>query len=439
MPFNKIILLLFATLLFKEGFSQTLNKEKLDQYINTLEANDKLMANTLVLQNGKSVYARNAGFSNIGTQTKADANTMYRIGSISKTITATLILKAVEEGKLSFSQSIKTFFPSVVNADKIKIADLLNHHSGIHNFTGGNYMTWNTKPINRHDLIDTIAKGGSDFAPGTKASYSNSNYVLLSFILEDIYHQPYGTILNNTIIEPLRLKHFMFGDKMIAQKNKAISYNFEAGWNAVPTTDISIPMGAGGILSNAEDLATVMAAIFHGKIISKQMLDSMKHQTDGYGFGLFEKNVLGKTAYTHDGAIDGFFSFFYYFPQEETMYVLLSNAENYSLDEVNNSILSVVFNKDFTLPVFTKYTVTVAALDQYKGTYTSETNPLVIEIWSKNNFLLAQPHGQRIYTMEPVDKDKFFHEKTKVALEFIPSENKMILHQGSQTIMFTRK
>jgi D-alanyl-D-alanine carboxypeptidase len=437
MRYNKIFLLVITILLTGECFAQALDKQKLDEYVRLLEDNDKFMGNVLIYQNSKKVYSHTAGFSNIELGMKTDPQAMYRIGSISKTITAALTLKAIEEGKINFSDNIKTFFPSIEHAAQITISHLLNHHSGIHNFTGGNFLDWNTQPKNRHDLIDSIAKGGSDFAPGSKAAYSNSNFVLLSFILEDIYQEPYAEILNNKIIQPLHLKHFRFGDKLIAPKSKVRSYYFEAGWNASAETDLSIPMGAGAILSSAEDLARVLDAIFHGKVISSQMLDTMEKQSDGFGFGLFAKNISGKTAYAHDGAIDGFNSYFYYFPGNETIFVLLSNAENYNLEKVNNSILSIVFEKPFDLPKFNVYTV--ENLQQYTGIYTSESSPLVIDISNKNNFLLAHPHNQKVYTMEATGKDQFHHEKTGVTLEFIPLKNQMILKQGSQTIAFRKQ
>ena len=422
-----------------ECFSQTLNKEKLDEYVQVMEANDKFMGNMLIYQHSKKNYSNSLGFSNIEAGIKADHQTMYGIGSISKTITAALILKAIEEGKIYFSDNIKAFFPSIEHADQITIKHLLSHHSGIHNFTGGNFISWSTQPKNRHDLVDSIAKGGSDFPPGSKAAYSNSNYVLLSFILEDIYQESYREILNNYITKPLHLKHFQFGNNPVTKKRKARSYYFEAGWNAAPETDLSIPMGAGAILSSAEDLAKVLDALFNGKIISGQMLDKMEEQSDGFGLGVFEKNIFEKTAYTHDGAIDGFNSYFYYFPQDETIYILLSNAENYNLETVNNSILSVIFNKPFDLPEFNTYTVGSKDLQQYTGIYTSQSSALVIDISTKNNFLLAQPHGQKTYTMEATDKNKFLHEKTSVTLEFIPSKNQMIMKQGQQTIIFTKQ
>ena len=439
MLYNKILILSLTVLLAGESHSQTFDKKKLDEYIHIMEAGGKFMGNVLIYQHGKQVYQNTLGFSNIAAGTKPDNETMYRIGSISKTVTATLVLKAIEEHKIDFDDNIKRFFPSFEHADQITIRHLLNHHSGIHNFTGGNFMLWNTQFKNRHDLVDSIAKGGIDFPPGSKASYSNSNYVLLSFILEDIYQQPYGEILNNKIIKPLHLKHFQFGDKLITPKSKAHSYYFEAGWNAATETDLSIPMGAGAILSSAGDLAKVLEAIFHGNIISSQLVDKMEEQSDGYGLGLFKKNVAEKTAYTHDGAIDGFNSYFYYFPQEEAVYVLLSNAENYDLETANNSIVSMYFNQPFNMPVLNTYAVNSKDLHQYKGTYTSDSSSLIIDISDKNNYLLANPHGQKTYTMEALDKDKFFHEKTGVTLEFNPSNSQMTMKQGKQKIVFTKQ
>jgi len=436
---KKIYIFLVTFISCSVGFSQAPDKQKLDEYIQVMGSNNKFMGTVLVYQQNKKVYSRTVGFSNINLRTKLNDQTMFRIGSVSKTITASLILKAVEEGKINLSDTIKAFFPSIQHAGQITICDLLNHHSGIHDLTGGNFTSWRTQPKNRQDLIDSIANGGSDFMPGTKAVYSNSNYVLLSFILEDIYHLPYASILKNEIIQPLHLRHFQLGDKTVDLVNIAIPYNFDAGWNAVTLTDLSIPMGAGAIVSSADDLAKVLQAIFKGKIVSRSMLAKMQAQNDGFGFGIFEKTIHGKTAYTHDGAIDGFNSYFYYFPQDETLYILLSNAENYKLETVNEALLSIVFNKPFELPEFKRYAVTSGDLQQYPGAYKSPNTSLVIDVSVKNDFLLAQPHGQKAYTMEATGKDKFLHGKTGVTLEFIPVKKQMIMRQGKQEIIFTRQ
>jgi D-alanyl-D-alanine carboxypeptidase len=439
MAYNKWLWLLLTVLTGQTVFSQSLDEEKLNRYFQALEANDKFMGNIMLYQNGKKIYSFSAGYSNIKTKAKSNKNTTYRIGSISKTFTATLVLKAVEEGRIQLSQNIGTFFPSIKNADKITIGQLLNHHSGIHNFTGGaEFMKWRTQYKSEKELIDIIAAGGSDFEPGNKAWYSNSNYVLLSYILEHVYNKPYAAILSEKIISPLHLQHTQFGDSALSANAKTWSYTFELGWNLVEETNLSIPMGAGGIVLTGDDLALFLDALFGNRIISKEMVQEMEAQTDGFGFGLFKKPFLETTGYGHDGNIDGYNSYFYYFPNKHLTYVLLSNAEDYNLNDINNSVLDWLFDKPFEIPVFNAYKVLPDDLLPYAGVYTSNASPLAITIWNNGKTLLAQPKGQQVYTMDATDKNKFKHDKSGVTLEFVPSENKMIMKQGQQTLVFTK-
>src|SRR5690606_17415340 len=180
-------ILLFTALSFfvlHTGFAQTFDKEKLDSYFDALEANDKFMGSAAIAKNGEIIYTKAIGYSDVESKTKPDANTKYRIGSISKTFTAVLVLKAAEEKKLNLNHTIHKYFPNIANSKKITISNLLNHRSGIHNFTNDDiYLEYNTQPKTEAEMVAIIAEGGSDFEPGTKAEYSNSNYVLLSFIL----------------------------------------------------------------------------------------------------------------------------------------------------------------------------------------------------------------------------------------------------------------
>ncbi|MGE5364563.1 MAG: serine hydrolase domain-containing protein [Bacteroidota bacterium] len=437
---NIILLWILFVLTAQTSFSQTFDKDKLDIYFKTLETNDKFMGNILVCKNGGKLYSYSAGYSNVENRIRSDESTMYRIGSISKTFTAALVLKAVEEGKISLSQNIVAFFPSIINAEIITIRQLLNHHSGIHNFTGSaDFMNWHAQKKSEKEIVTIIAEGGSDFQPGSKAEYSNSNYVLLSYILEHTYKDRYENIINEKIIGPLQLKHTRFGDRTIPQSYKTYSYTYEAGWQKEEDTDLSIPMGAGAIISTAGDLALFIDALFSGKIISEESLNAMKTQSDGYGMGLFKTYFSEKMSFHHNGRIDGFNSVFYYFPEEHIVFVMLSNAENYDINDINTSVLNCVFGKPFAVPVLNIYKITPADLLPYFGVYTSKNSPLIITISGKDNMLLAQPKGQKIYTMEATAKDKFKHDKSGVTLEFNPSESKMIMKQGKQTLLFSKQ
>lgn len=420
--------------------AQVINGPQLDAYFKVLAEHDKFMGNVLISNNGKNIYQYQAGKADIQTQTKLTDSSRFRIGSVSKTYTAVLILKAVEEKKLSLEQTIDKYFPNLTNARKITIRQLLNHHSGIKNFTNADdFGEWAMQARTGDELLARIAAGGSDFEPGTKGEYSNSNYVLLSLVLQQLYQKSYDNILKEKIIIPLGLKNTGSGPAAATGTLNANGYIYKTGWELKNLTPLSIPLGAGAIVSTAADLSVFIQALFNGRIINTQSLEAMKTETDGYGLGLFKQTIQGAIAYTHSGVIDGFYSFFYYFPESRLVYVFTANGRNYDLGKINETVFRAIFQQPFDIPSFNAYKVTNAMLKVYEGEYTSEQAPLVITISSKNDQLLAHPVGQQVFTMEAVSEHNFTHEATGVSLEFKPAEKQMILKQGSQTLLFTRK
>src|SRR5690606_31662976 len=141
--------------------------------------------------------------------------------------TAVLVLKAVENNKLELATTIEKWFPTIPNADKITVKQLLNHRSGIHNFTDdSDYLNWNTQRKTEKEMIGIISKGGSDFTPDSKAEYSNSNYVLLTYIVEKAFSESFSELLNKYIVKPVGLTNtYVFG-KVDTSLNEAKSYNY---------------------------------------------------------------------------------------------------------------------------------------------------------------------------------------------------------------------
>jgi len=130
---------LIATLIFSflslVTFSQETTFSKLDSFFNILEENDRFFGSVAVTHNDEVIYSKALGYADIKADILNTAETKFRIGSISKTFTATLIMKAVELNKIALDESIHPYFPRIQNADKITIRQLLNHRSGIANFT----------------------------------------------------------------------------------------------------------------------------------------------------------------------------------------------------------------------------------------------------------------------------------------------------------------
>jgi D-alanyl-D-alanine carboxypeptidase len=439
---KRVLLGLFMlTTISQFSQAQDLDKQRLDIYFQTLERNKKFMGSVAIAKEGKMLYAKAIGFSDVEKSEKADESSKYRIGSISKTFTAALVLKAVEEKKLALNQTIQKYFPTIKNADKITLTDLLYHRSGIHNFTDDeSYLKWYTKPKTEAEMVAIIAAGGSDFTPDSKSDYSNSNYVLLSYVLEKAYNQPFHKILSNVIIQPLELNNTSFGGKIDGTKKECYSYKFTGNWEKEAETDPSIPMGAGAIVSTPTDLVKFMEALFNSnKIISPKSLEIMKTIKGEYGMGLFQVPFLDKKGFGHTGGIDGFSSVLCYFPEDKVAVALTCNGSNYSNNDIMIAMLSSVYGKQFSIPEFKTFDISSSDLDKYLGTYASKQLRLKLTVTKNGNTLIAQGTGQPSFPLEAIEKDHFKFTQGGIEILFNIADKTMELKQGGVSYSFNRE
>jgi D-alanyl-D-alanine carboxypeptidase len=437
---NKFALAFGLILTATSLFAQVPDKTKLDQYFAVLEANDRFMGSVSVSQNGKTIYSKSIGYADMDNKQKTDENTKFRIGSISKTFTSVLVFKAVEEKKLKLTDNLSAYFPTIPNASKITIAQMLNHHSGIHSFTDdADYTSWMTQPKTEAELTAIIAKAPAEFEPGSKGEYSNSNYVLLSYILEKAYKKPFKTLVDEKIVKPLNLKNTRFGGKINPAANEAYSYEFASQWNKAPETDMSVPMGAGAIISTPNDLSRFIEGLFAGKLITTASLEQMKTITDDYGSGLFTFPFNDKKAYGHTGGIDGFSSMLGYLPEDKTTIAIVCNGQRFKNNDIAIAVLSWVYNQPFEVPSFKSHTYTSEQLDKYVGNYTTTEIPIAIAITKEGTTLMAQATGQQAFPLDAAEENIFKFDMAGIVLEFDPAKKQMTLKQGGGVFTFTKK
>lgn len=426
---------------FTLSFSQNIDKEKLDAYFNTLDKEHKVMGSFAIAEHGKVIYSNTIGFSDVENNKKADLNTIYRIGSITKTFTAVLIMKAVENNKLSLDTKLSQFFPQIKNAEKITIESLLDHRSGIHNFTDDAlYGTYYTQAASEEKLVDVIQKGGSDFEPDSKFSYSNSNYSLLGFILEKVYKKPYAKLVEEYITIPLQLKYTKVGRKIEPSKNVANSYTYENNkYVKSSETDMSVPIGAGNLVSTPSELIAFMDGLVSGKLISKESLGKMRNFKEHYGFGLAEVPFGDKKGFGHNGGIDHFSSILYYFPDGEKSFAMISNQSSFDNNNISIAALSAAYGKDFEIPSFKVITISENELQQFVGTYATANMPMKINVFIKDKILMAQATGQSAFALEATSKTSFKFDKAGIVLDFNPAKKEFVLSQGGNKIIFVKE
>ena len=434
--FFSILFVLFSV----TSFAQEQKFLALDSLFQILDENNRFMGSLSISENGKIIYSKTIGKADLASGKSSDNLTKYRIGSISKMFTACLIFQAIEENKLSLKQNINRFFPKITGAKEISIGNLLNHRSGIHNYTNDtSYFNYYTASKSQKEMLEIIQASGSDFKPNSKAEYSNSNYILLSFILEKIYKKSYEEILDIKIIQPQVLKNTYFGKKLELAKNECASYLFSGKWELENETHSSVSLGAGGIVSTTEDLLFFISNLFDGKIIQASSLEQMTKLEDGFGMGVFSVPFYDKKGFGHTGGIDGFSSFLYIFPEEKISIALTSNGSRFNNNDIGIAALSACFNLPLQLPSFSAIELSAEDLNKYLGSYANPEIPIKISITKDSLSLIAQATGQPSFTLETIGKDSFEFSPAGVEIQFIPEKNLLILKQGGGEFSFKRE
>ncbi|WP_342646040.1 serine hydrolase domain-containing protein [Mucilaginibacter sp. CSA2-8R] len=436
-PFH--ILLIAFVALAQTSLAQTFNKAKMDSLFDAVAANNRAMLSVALTQKGQLVYSRAIGNSWLGEKNiPATIQTKYRIGSISKVFTAVMIFQLVEEGKLQLTTPLSEFYPSLPNASKITIAQLLSHSSGLHSFTSdSSYLTWLNKKMIPAEMIAKI-NVKPDFEPGSKHQYSNSNFILLGYIIEKLDKKPYALALKNRITSKTGLSNTYYGGKITAANNEAYSYYWKDKWLPDTETDMSIPGGAGALVSNPTDLVKFMNALFNSKLVSTASLTQMRTINDGYGMNLFAYPFDGHTAYGHGGDIDGFHSQAAYFPADDIAVAYTANGVNMNLNNMMIGVLSIAFNKAYTIPNFKPVASSAQELDQYIGIYSSTQIPIKITIGKNETTLTAQATGQSAFSLDAAGNRTFKFDAAGITLIFDPANGQMTLKQGGRTYLLTK-
>ena len=411
--------------------------DRLDSLFNILSANDKAMGSISIMEDGKIAYRNAIGYQNIADSIPADTNTLYKIGSITKTYTATIFMQLVEENKLQLDQELSDFYPKVKNADDISLEMLLRHRSGIFNFTAEEgYLERARNPMTKKAILERIYEFEPVFEPGSKFEYSNSNYLLLTFIIEDVTQRSFGEVLKRRIKSKLALDHTYYD----FPGTRTLSYYPAGPWKKAADTDNSVPRGAGAIVASATDVSKFFHALFNDELISDESLEKMKELKGKSGIGLYQIPFYELTAYGHTGGIDGFRSQAAYFPSKDVSIAYLSNGVSYPLNDIMIKVLEIFFKKEFKYPDFSgMYDHTATELKGFTGNYTSAQFPLDLSIVYEKGQLKGQATGQPEFPLKAVDKYTFEYEQAGIKIKFDPENATLTLQQMGQSFKFSKE
>jgi D-alanyl-D-alanine carboxypeptidase len=435
---------LATLILFTASDAQTLEKAKLDEFLDRLAEKNKAMGSLVIAEDGKVVYSRAIGYGQInGTEKKAlTAASRFRIASIGKTYTAVMILQLVEERKLKLDDKLGQFFPQVPNAGKITIVQLLSHRSGVPNLRRewDPLRNWRNG-ITKDDTLALIARATPDFEPDTKQAYSNSGYFLLTRVLEKITGKSYAEALADRITSRIGLADTYIEAGFIdVNKNEGLTYDHVRGeWKQHPETHPSIAYGAGQIMSTPHDLARFIQALFDGKLVSRESLDRMTTIREGEGLGLVPFTYVGRTFYGNTGGGDNYGSWLVYEPQEKLAVAYTTNAKIYPVARIMSGVIDIYYNQPFQIPSFEAMAVSPEVLDKYVGVYSNPGAAMKFTITRKDATLFGQLGKEFPAPLEETEPDKFQLAGGRVVLELDAAKEQLRLKRGGTDTVFTKE
>ena len=291
-------------------------------------------ASLLVVRDGSAVVRRSYGRSNLEDRIAATPETNYRLASVTKQFTAAAILLLSQDGKLALDDPVKKWLPSLPSSvDSVTITHLLTHTSGIIDYE--DVMPAGTvTQLHDADVLRLLESQDSVyFKPGTRYSYSNSGYSLLSLIVARASGKSFATFLRERIFLPLGMNHTVAYEEGISTvSNRAFGYTMKDGaWTRKDQSTTSAVLGDGGIYSSIDDLAKWDAALYDSRLLSdesRRLAFTPHTATDQadvkYGFGW---RITGETLW-HSGETVGFRNVIVRNPSRRLTVVLLTNRDD---------------------------------------------------------------------------------------------------------------
>jgi CubicO group peptidase (beta-lactamase class C family) len=322
----------------------------------------KFNGSVLVAENGQVILTKGYGYANFEWDIPCTPDTKFRLGSITKQFTAMLILRQVERGKIALDDPMGKYLPGYPKhqAERVTVRQLLNHTSGIPNYTEIR------SPRDPHEarvpwMLDSLIAVFSglplEFEPETRMKYSNSGYVLLGKILENLTGRSYERLLQEEILSPLGMKNTGYDHAAPILPKRAAGYERSGGLKNAEYLDMSIPHAAGAMYSTVEDLLIWDQALYTEKLLSEKWKgEYFRPGLSDYALGWVVRNMAagngGDSVWTisHGGGINGFNTLIVRVPEKRQLIVILNNTGGAPLAAMATGILGILHGKPYAEP-----------------------------------------------------------------------------------------
>lgn len=338
---------------------------QIDAFLTQLTSEGKFMGVVLVAKDGQIIFEKAYGYADLENEAPNTVDTRFEIASTTKPLTATLVMMLQDQGKLNVQDKICQYIPDCPEAWKdITIHHLLTHTSGIPDYyTFPDAPQFTMLPSTLEELVGRIKEKPLDFQPGETWAYCDSNFVLLSYIIEKVSGMPFPDFRQKYLFDALGMNNSGRIDYTHVIKHRA--YGYLDASTRVPYADPSSAWGNGDVYTTVEDLYLFDQALYTDKLMPQATRDLMftpeaEMPTDlttaleptvegpiyyGYGWAISTK-FGGHTRISHGGGGAGFNTVFSRYPDDKVTLIMLCNIGDFSIwDTVEVGVLKLVFGE----------------------------------------------------------------------------------------------
>ena len=384
----------------------------------------------LIAKDDTVIYRKSFGMANLELNVPMKPENVLHLASITKQFTSVSILLLMEQGKLNLQDPLSKYIADYPRGNEITLHHLLNHTSGIKSFTNlADFRNKTRNDMTPEEIISSFKKLPLEFEPGERYEYSNSEYVLLGYIIEKISGMSYENFIQQYIFDRLGMKNSYYGssDRIIPDRANGYQLNDSSYQNA-EYISMTIPYAAGSLMSTVDDMFLWSKAIHHNTLISEKSkqiaftnytLKNGKHSNYGYGWAINE--LAGTTSIEHTGGINGFTTSGIYLPGSNIYSIVLTNLDDGSGPEAGNlRAVSIILGK----PIVDKASVTLSEkqLKQWVGAYQFED--VIRFITYGEGILYSTREGGRPFKLIPVSENEFKFDNSFTIYKFTSKNGK---------------
>jgi len=403
----------------------------LDTYLNAIHLKKGFSGEILVAKGNHILFQKAVGMSSYENNVEVETGAKYRIASITKTFTGTLIAIAQEEQKLNVQDKASDYLNGLSpKFSAITIEQLLKHTSGLpHNEGIKDY--WQTKSklqMTTEQVIKEINTLDLLFEPGSQMHYSSLGYYVLASILEKVYKKSFENILKDKVLKKLQMNETGIVDGLEIIAKMASGYHLITDDSLVvaPYRNYSMLKGAGDMYSTSADLLKWNNSFFSNTLLSEQTKeiifaqpnDSTPKTGDHYGYGWYVNSEAPRKIY-HGGGTWGYSTYTsIYSDENKTSIIIVSNVSILPITDIASDIEKIVFWKPFQMPTIDKVSEKPVNLEMYSGDFITDENKMVLSIIKGENSLYAKLGGNPPFEIYPKGDHQFFGKKVEIEFTF---------------------